>query len=67
MTRLAHLWCRLVELSGFRPGFATELVDDVPNALNPHRVYLIGDPSLPWSAALLCPCSCGATIQLSLV
>ena len=48
-------------------GFATELVDDLPDVLAPARLYLIGDPPRPWSAAMLCPCGCAATIQLSLV
>ena len=67
LARLAHLWWSLVERSGLRPGFATETVDDMPDVLTPQRVYLVGDQSLPWSAALLCPCGCGVTIQLSLV
>ena len=35
--------------------------------LNLKRVYLVGEDSLPWSAALLCPCGCGSTIRVSLV
>ena len=67
MTRLVRLWWSLLEQSGLRPGYATEAVDDVPDVLEPRRIYLVGDQSMPWSAALCCPCGCGATIQLSLV
>ena len=67
MTPLMQLWWRLVERSGLRPGFATEFIEDLPHELAPRRLYLIGEPTLPWSAALLCPCGCGATMQLSLV
>ena len=67
MTRLARLWWSLVERSRLRPGFATELLHDLPDVLVPRRIYLVGDESQPWAAALLCPCGCGATIQLSLV
>ena len=67
MTPFVQLWWHLVESSGIRPGLATEPVDDVPDNLDPDRVYLVGDASLPWSATLLCPCGCGAIIQLSLV
>ena len=67
MTTVANLWWRIVERSGLRPGFATESVDDLPDALAPARLYLIGDRRRPWSAAMLCPCGCAATIQLSLV
>ena len=67
MRQLARAWWRLVDRLGLRSGFATEVVDDVPDALEPETVYLVGEDSLPWSAALLCPCGCGATIQVSLV
>ena len=67
MTRLVRLWWSLLEQSGLRPGYATEAVDDVPDVLEPRRIYLVGDQSMPWSSALCCPCGCGATIQLSLV
>lgn len=42
-------------------------VAEIPDRLNERRIYLIGDDSEPWSAALLCPCRCGAVIQLSLL
>ena len=67
MMLLVRLWWRLVERAGLRPGYATEAVDELPDELEPLRVYLVGDPPMPWAAALLCPCGCGATIQLSLV
>ena len=67
MSWLAKLWWWLVGLIGLRRGFATEAVEDLPDVLEPDRVYLIGDGSVPWSAALLCPCRCGAVIQLSLI
>jgi len=62
-----RLWWRLVERSGLRPGFATLTVDDLPDVLDSERLYLVGDDDCPWSAALLCPCGCEATIQLSLL
>ena len=52
MTRLVRLWWSLLERSGLRPGYATEAVGDVPNVLEPGRIYLVGDQSMPWSAAL---------------
>ena len=67
MNRLAQAWWRLVDRLGLRTGFATEVVDDVPEVLEPETVYLVGEDSLPWCAALLCPCGCGSTIQVSLV
>lgn len=67
MTPLIQFWWRLIERSGLRPGFATQLVEDLPEVLAPLRLYLVGERSRSWSAAFLCPCGCGATIQLSLV
>ena len=67
LTTPLNLSWRLVERSGLRRGLATEPVDDLPGDLKPRHVYLVGDGPRPWSAAMLCPCGCGATIQLSLV
>ena len=67
MTRLVRLWWNLLERSGLRPGYATEAFGDLPDVHEPGRIYLVGDQSMPWSAALRCPCGCGATIQLSLL
>ena len=67
MKRLLQAWWRLVDRLGLRTGFAAEVVDDVPEVLEPETVYLVGEDSLPWSAALLCPCGCGSTIRVSLV
>jgi hypothetical protein len=41
-------------------------IDELPDSLVKRRLYLIGN-SVPWSAALLCPCGCGEVIQLSLL
>lgn len=43
-------------------------VVDLPDALAPRRLYLIGDEGEDaWQAAMLCPCGCGSTIRVSLV
>ena len=67
MKRLARAWWHVAERLAFRFRFATEVVDDAPDVLEPDTVYLVGDDAKPWSVALLCPCGCSATIQLSLV
>lgn len=41
-------------------------VAELPEGLKNRRLYLIGADT-PWSAALNCPCGCGAVIQLSLL
>ena len=40
--------------------------EELPEAPRSRRIYLVGDDE-PWSAGFLCPCGCGALIQLSLV
>lgn len=49
------------------PRITAEQCDDVPDELDKGVIYLVGDRPTPWSAALLCPCGCGALIQLSLL
>ncbi len=43
----------------------TELVEDLPRELQAGRIYVVGEGRHIWSVALLCPCSCGDTIQLN--
>lgn len=43
-----------------------EQIDDDPEAPRPQTVYLVGDPGRPWKAMLVCPCGCGAVIELNL-
>jgi hypothetical protein len=42
-------------------------VDDLPDRLQKHRIYLIGEDGQVWQAAMLCPCGCAALIQLSVL
>lgn len=49
------------------PRFTGERVEDFPDRLRPARVYLAGEGTNLWGAALLCPCGCGETIQLNLL
>lgn len=44
-----------------------ETCEDPPEDPAKRRVYLIGDPDLPWAAAFLCPCGCDELVQLSLM
>lgn len=50
-----------------RPRWLAEVCEDIPEKPRRGRVYLIGDEDAPWAAGLVCPCGCGALIQLSLV
>ena len=45
---------------------AVRFVSEFPDQAAQNTLYLIGEAT-PWSAAMLCPCRCGAFIHLSLL
>lgn len=47
--------------------YRTDRVDEFPEQLEEHVVYLVGEGRHLWSAAMLCPCGCGEVIQLNLL
>jgi Family of unknown function (DUF6527) len=49
------------------PRFKAEFVEEIPDELALDRLYLVGENSHYWCAAMRCPCGCDASIQLSLV
>lgn len=48
------------------PVWSTQVVDEVPSALQPATVYVVGG-LFPWCCVFLCPCGCGGRCHLSLV
>lgn len=48
------------------PRWHVHEVEDLPDALAPLTVYVIGEHGHQWYAAMQCPCGCGDTLQLSL-
>lgn len=42
-------------------------LDELPDKFNGDVIYLIGEKSYLWSAALLCPCGCESFIRLNLL
>ncbi|MGI8813312.1 MAG: DUF6527 family protein [Pyrinomonadaceae bacterium] len=55
-----RLWHKFL----YRKNFKCVAVDEIPETLLARKLYIIGLDE-PWSAALLCPCGCYATIHLS--
>ena len=41
--------------------------DEEPDELDPMLVYAIGEGAHLWHVAMLCPCGCGAKIQLNVL
>lgn len=67
MKTLTKVWRWLRRLVTRRaPLFRTVIVEDLPEILRPRSVYLVGENGHHWSAALLCPCDCGAVVHLNL-
>lgn len=50
-----------------RRPYRLAFVEDQPDELRFGTLYLVGEPDAPWSAAMACPCGCGAEIRLSLI
>ena len=67
MNFVRRAWWLLIDVLRPRNGYATETVKDLPDILDPKCIYLVGSASVPWFAALLCPCRCGGVIRLSLL
>jgi hypothetical protein len=42
-------------------------VEELPDLLDRRHLYVAGEGLHLWFAAFLCPCGCGATVQLSLM
>ena len=68
MSRLRRLVLRLWRwLRPKSAPFATVSVDDLHEEAASRTIYLAGERSKPWAAALACPCGCGAVICLNLL
>lgn len=51
-----------------RPKFGVEYVqEDVPETPKRKTLYIVTEDAVSWSAAMLCPCGCGAVLHLNLL
>lgn len=48
----------------FRRRWRAVYVDEVPDELQPHKVYLVREDGMVWQLVMTCPCGCSAIIQL---
>jgi hypothetical protein len=65
---LLRLWSRaLAYIDGWRGRYTVDAVDDLPDKLQAHKLYAVGESGHYWLAALSCPCGCGDTIQLPMI
>jgi len=61
-------WLRswFVRTKPVRP-LKTVHIEELPEVLNPTVVYVLGEGKYRWFVAMICPCGCGATLQMSLL
>ena len=45
----------------------TVTVEELPDRLDAATIYVAGENGHCWFVAMLCPCGCGATLQMSLL
>lgn len=45
----------------------TVYLEELPDALDPKDVYVLGEGQHLWFVAMLCPCGCKETLQMSLL
>lgn len=66
MSWLKRLWGWLKSVFGRKPRpYRTVDAADIPETLSPREIYLVGENGFLWNAAMLCPCGCGESMQLS--
>lgn len=58
----AHLLLRKISRRPYRAYY----VDDIPDLLHAHVVYIVGENQHLWSAIMLCPCGCKQPLYLPL-
>jgi len=71
MNILTSLWASILwllsRLGLVRPLYRVVNVEDLPDRLKPHKVYVAGEDGFAWSAAMLCPGGCGRVLEMNLL
>lgn len=65
LVRAAGRWLR-ARLYQPRPLW-TQHLEELPDALRSGVVYVLGEGRYRWSVTTLCPCGCGAVLQMSVM
>ena len=60
------LWRRLRIARSVAAARVTVFVEELPDVVDPRTVYVVGEGHHLWFVALVCPCGCGETLQMSL-
>lgn len=68
MQWLRKFWKRFWSWLRHKPlPLATVRCSEVPENIDPTKMYLVGEGQYLWFAAFACPCGCGELVQLSLL
>ena len=70
MATLAAIWTWITGwFTGlFRPRYRLEEVHGAfPPRLRRLTLYVLKEDGTPWQAAMICPCGCGATLEMNLL
>lgn len=59
-------WLRSWFIRPARP-LKTVHAEELPDRLDPKAVYVLGEGNHRWFVTMICPCGCGATLQMSLL
>lgn len=64
----ARQWLQTLSARLRRPSRLTVVrTSEMPERPSARHLYVVGEDGEDWYAAMLCPCACGATIDLNLV
>ena len=66
VVRIALALWRQIRISRWEAPRVTVFTDELPDALDHKAVYVVGEGDYIWFLALMCPCGCGAVLQMSL-
>ena len=66
--RTVWAWLRSWFVRPARPlRLKTVRVEELPEVLDPLAVYVLGEGDYRWFVAMICPCGCRSTLQMSLL
>jgi hypothetical protein len=46
--------------------YKTLFTEELPDHMENHTIYILGEGEFNWAAGMLCPCGCGDILQMSL-
>ncbi|EIJ80117.1 hypothetical protein PB1_07147 [Bacillus methanolicus PB1] len=49
-----------------RGAYRTVFMEELPDRLEEHVIYILGEGEYTWSAAIICPCGCREILHMSL-